>query len=74
MFKRFEPWMFVAMEEKGYTTTNRDIIQRLANYIVDNKLYDIDQELFEQICIKCNVDPSSISQDDLDTLIEILNG
>ncbi len=73
MFKKFEPWMFVAMEEKGYTTTNRGIIQRLANYIVDNKLYDIEQDLFEQVCIECNIDPSSITQDDLNMLMDILN-
>ena len=69
----FEAWILAAMEEAGYTDTNEGLISRVANHLAESSSDVIDTTEFRSVCYKCNVDPDSFSQSDLDRLQEKLN-
>ena len=69
----FELWHYNAMEEHGYTDTNEGLINRLTNFLANNPNDTIDTQEFRRACIACNVDPDSITPNDLDRLRQNLN-
>lgn len=72
----FEPWMFVALEENGYTDTREGMLNRLALYLKEqypNGGY-ISESEFRQACLTCNVDLNHIHKEDIETLTNRLNG
>lgn len=69
----YEPWHLAAMEEHGYMTTSRGLINRVARYLAQSPNDTIDTEEFRSACIACGVDPDSFTQSDLDELQRILN-
>lgn len=72
----FEPWMFVALEENGYTDTREGILNRLALYLKQhypNGGY-INEAEFRQICLACNVNLNNINKEHVVELISRLNG
>lgn len=69
----YEPWQLAAMEEHGYMTTSRGLINRVARYLAQSPNDTIDTEEFRRACIACGVDPDSFTQSDLDELQRILN-
>ena len=72
MFK-FEAWHMAAAEEAGYGTTDTALINRVANYLVQNCSGDIGNDEFVQACYACNVDPDSFNHSDYDQLQQRLN-
>ena len=69
----YEPWMFVAMEEYGYTDTNQGLINRVARELSEESAGEIPWETFCQACFSCDVDPYSFSDDDFRLLNEALD-
>lgn len=69
----YEPWHLAAMEEHGYMTTSRGLINRVARYLAQSPNDTIDTGEFRSACIACGVDPDSFTQSDLDELQRILN-
>ena len=69
----FKPWMLAAMEEEGYMTTKKSLINRVAKELSHVQSDVIGDEEFVEACIKCNVDPYSFSQEDLRRLQEKLD-
>lgn len=64
----FQPWMFVAMEENGYTDTPDGIINRVADALLEIGNAVIDEDIFLEVCISCDVDPDSFTQEDFEKL------
>ena len=60
----YQPWMFAAMEEYGYMDTNEGLINRVAHYLAQETVGEIDQQTFEQACLSCDVDPRSFTDED----------
>ena len=60
----YQPWMFAAMEEYGYTDTSEGLINRVAHYLAQEVAGEIDPETFEQACFACGVDPGSFTDED----------
>lgn len=61
----FEPWMFVAMEDEGILDTRTGRINRVARFLVEQKLEQIGMEEFRQACYALNIDPGYFDQEDL---------
>ena len=64
----FQPWMFVAMEENGYTDTPDGVINRVADALLNSGKPIIDENTFREACISCDVDPDSFTQEDFEKL------
>ena len=62
---RFEPWMFVAMEDEGIMDTRTGRINRVAKFLVAQGLEQIGLEEFRQACYALDLDPGYFDQDDL---------
>lgn len=69
----FEPWQMAALEEYGYTDTSSGLCNRIGRYLAQNGSSNIGNEEFYNACISCGVDPSSITQADLDEIQAVLN-
>jgi hypothetical protein len=64
----YEPWMFVAMEEEGYTDTKEGQINRVAKYLAQGTGNEIGEQEFRRACAACGVKPSSFTQNDLNAI------
>lgn len=62
----YEAWMLNAMEEKGYTDTEKGLNNRLVEAIDELDEDEIDTETFIDICIEKGMDPDTVTEDDLD--------
>ncbi len=62
----YEAWMLNAMEEKGYTDTEKGLNNRLVEAIDELDEDEIDTETFIDICIEKGIDPDTVTEDDLD--------
>ena len=62
---RFEPWMFVAMEDEGIMDTRTGRINRVAKFLVAQELEQIGIEEFRDACYALDLDPGYFDQDDL---------
>lgn len=69
----YKAWHLGAIEEAGYMDTNDGLINRVANYLAQSPNQTIETEEFREACIKCNVDPDSFTQSDLEKLQRKLN-
>ncbi len=62
----YKSWMLNAMEEKGYTDTEKGLNNRLVEAIDELDEDEIDTETFIDICIEKGIDPDTVTEDDLD--------
>ena len=62
----YEAWMLNAMEEKGYTDTEKGLNNRLVEVLDELDDDEIDTETFIDICIKEGIDPDTVTEEDLD--------
>lgn len=62
----YEAWMLNAMEEKGYTDTEKGLNNRLVEAIDELDEDEIDTETFIDICIEKGIDPDTVTEDNLD--------
>lgn len=62
----YEAWMLNAMEEKGYTDTEKGLNNRLVEVLDELDEDEIDTETFIDICIEEGIDPDTVTEDDLD--------
>ena len=62
----YEAWMLNAMEEKGYTDTEKGLNNRLVEAIDELDEDEIDTETFIDICIEKGIDPDTVTEEDLD--------
>ena len=70
----FEPWMLAAMEEHGYMDTRTGQINRIAVWLKSNMIGTvINQEIFHRACDACEVDSASVTQEDLNRILNKLN-
>ena len=69
----YSSWQLAALEEAGYMDTSESCIKRVAHYLENSPNDTIHKTEFRQACIRCNVDPDSFSQSDLDELQRKLN-
>ena len=69
----YKAWHLGAIEEAGYMDTNDGLINRVANYLAQSPNPTIETEEFREACIRCNVDPDSFTQNDLEKLQRRLN-
>ena len=69
----YKSWHLAAIEEAGFMDTSESCISRVAHYLANSPNDTIDTAEFRHACIKCNVDPDSFTQSDLDELQRKLN-
>lgn len=70
----FEPWMLAVMEDCGHMDTKTSQINRMAIWLKNNMIGTVvDQEIFDQACAACQVDPDDFTQNDLERIINKLN-
>ena len=62
----YEAWMLNAMEEKGYTDTEKGLNNRLVEVLDELDDDEIDTENFIDICIEEGIDPDTVTEEDLD--------
>ena len=62
----YEAWMLTAMEEKGYTDTEKGLNNRLVEVLDELDDDEIDTETFIDICIEEGIDPDTVTEEDLD--------
>ena len=62
----YEPWMLSAMEENGYTDTEKGLNNRLVEALNELDEDEIDTETFIEICIEEGIDPDTVTEEDLD--------
>ena len=62
----YEPWMLSAMEENGYTDTEKGLNNRLVEALDELDEDEIDTETFIDICIEEGIDPDTVTEEDLD--------
>ena len=62
----YEAWMLNALEEKGYTDTEKGLNNRLVEAIDELDEDEIDTETFIDICIEKGIDPDTVTEEDLD--------
>ena len=62
----YEAWMLNAMEEIGYTDTEKGLNNRLVEAIDELDEDEIDTETFIDICIEKGIDPDTVTEEDLD--------
>lgn len=62
----YEPWMLNAMEENGYTDTEKGLNNRLVEALNELDEDEIDTETFIEICIEEGIDPDTVTEEDLD--------
>ena len=68
-----KPWHMAAMEEAGYGTTSTALVNRVANYLIQNGSDSIDWDEFVHACLACGVDPYSFDEADFRQLQSKLN-
>lgn len=69
----FQPWMLAAMEERGMMDTPTGLINRVAYDLANSASDVIGDAEFREACYRCNVDPDSFTQRDLEQLQRKLN-
>lgn len=69
----FEAWQLAAMEEYGYMDTDTGRINRIARYLAESPNNVIETEEFFAACYSCKIDPSSVTQNDLEKIQRKLN-
>ena len=69
----YKAWHLGAIEEAGYMDTNDSLINRVAYYLAPSPNQTIETAEFREACIRCNVDPDSFTQSDLEKLQQKLN-
>ena len=67
------PWVLAAMEERGYMSTDRSLVNRVAYYLAQSSNDVIDTAEFRRACIHCGVNPDSFTPADLAALQKKLN-
>lgn len=70
----FEPWQLALIDQAGFNGIREEHIQAVANSLRLTRLSEIDWETFEAHCHRYMIDPNCFTQDDLDRLLEVLNG
>lgn len=68
----FESWILEAMEEHGYMDTGESCIQDVARYLSQSPKDVIGTAEFRRACTACNVDPNSITQEDVRKIRKLL--
>ena len=69
----FKDWHLAAAEDAGLMDTERGLNSRVAHYLNNSTNNTIDSDEFAAACRACNVDPDSITENDLNEIQSILN-
>ena len=69
----FEPWMLAMMDQAGAFGIREEHIDEVAQKILGMGISDVSRQDFDRACWKCNIDPNSFTQADLERLQEKLN-
>lgn len=69
----FEPWQLAMIDDAGYNGIRDEHIERLTQVLLSSGLSTIDRNTFENHCIRCGIEPSNFTQEDLENLERKMN-
>ena len=69
----YQPWHLAAMEEAGYMDTSEGLVNRVVRELAKSPNDEIGRAELRRVCIKCGVDPDSLTSADLSGLQKELN-
>ena len=69
----FEGWQLGLIDNAGYNGIRDEHIEIVAKAIIDSGVTEVDDSLFEKICLSCCIDANNFTAYDIEKLKQKLN-